>query len=80
MKREYPDSPLVGVGAVIIDDGRVLLVKRGHPFEGTMIIAGTAKQPPEYEAALAVQQRLDLERSFDYAKKTLGAGVRWKQG
>jgi ADP-ribose pyrophosphatase YjhB (NUDIX family) len=31
MKREYPDSPLVGVGAVIIEDGRVLLVKRGHP-------------------------------------------------
>jgi 8-oxo-dGTP diphosphatase len=31
MKREYPDSPLVGVGAVIIDGGRVLLVKRGHP-------------------------------------------------
>ena len=31
MKREYPESPLVGVGAVIIDNGRVLLVKRGHP-------------------------------------------------
>ena len=31
MNREYPDSPLVGVGAVIIEDGRVLLVKRGHP-------------------------------------------------
>src|SRR5712692_6091255 len=31
MKREYPDSPLVGVGAIIIDDGCVLLVKRGHP-------------------------------------------------
>jgi 8-oxo-dGTP diphosphatase len=31
MKREYPDSPLVGVGAIIIDDGRVLLIKRGHP-------------------------------------------------
>ena len=31
MKREYPDSPLVGVGAIIIDGGRVLLVKRGHP-------------------------------------------------
>jgi len=31
VKREYPDSPLVGVGAVIIEDGRVLLVKRGHP-------------------------------------------------
>jgi ADP-ribose pyrophosphatase YjhB (NUDIX family) len=31
MKREYPDFPLVGVGAIIIEDGRVLLVKRGHP-------------------------------------------------
>lgn len=31
MKREYPDVPLVGVGAIIIEDARVLLVKRGHP-------------------------------------------------
>ena len=31
MKREYPDRPIVGVGAVIIDAGRVLLVKRGAP-------------------------------------------------
>lgn len=31
MKREYPDRPIVGVGAVIIDSGRVLLVKRGSP-------------------------------------------------
>jgi 8-oxo-dGTP diphosphatase len=31
MKREYPDNPLVGVGAIIIEAGRVLLVKRGHP-------------------------------------------------
>jgi 8-oxo-dGTP diphosphatase len=31
MKREYPDAPLIGVGAIIIDSGRVLLVKRGHP-------------------------------------------------
>ena len=29
--REYPDRPIVGVGAVIIDQGRVLLVKRGSP-------------------------------------------------
>ena len=28
---EYPDRPIVGVGAVIIDQGRVLLVKRGSP-------------------------------------------------
>jgi 8-oxo-dGTP diphosphatase len=31
MKREYPDSPLIGVGSIIIEDGRVALVKRGHP-------------------------------------------------
>lgn len=31
MKREYPDRPIVGVGAVIIDAGRVLLIKRGAP-------------------------------------------------
>ena len=31
MKREYPDTPFVGVGAVIIHDGRALLAKRGHP-------------------------------------------------
>ncbi len=29
--REYPDRPIVGVGAVIVDHGRVLLVKRGSP-------------------------------------------------
>ena len=58
----------------------VALAKRGHPFGGTMMVAGTTKQPPEYESALTLQQRLDLERSFEYAKKTLGVGVRWRRG
>src|SRR5260221_2715525 len=31
MKREFPEIPLVGVGAVIIEASRVLLVKRAHP-------------------------------------------------
>jgi sugar phosphate isomerase/epimerase len=56
------------------------LAKRGHPFMGNMMIAGTEKQPPKYQAALTEQQRIDLERSFEYAKKTLGLGIRWKQG
>jgi len=30
-RRDYPDRPIVGVGAVIIDRGRVVLVKRGNP-------------------------------------------------
>ncbi len=28
--REYPTQPVVGVGAVIIRDGKILLVKRGN--------------------------------------------------
>jgi 8-oxo-dGTP diphosphatase len=31
MNREFPETPLVGVGAIIIEDCRVLLVKRAHP-------------------------------------------------
>lgn len=31
MQREFPEVPLVGVGAVIIENDRVLLVKRAHP-------------------------------------------------
>lgn len=31
MNRRYPERPLVGVGAVVLQDGRVLLVERGQP-------------------------------------------------
>jgi 8-oxo-dGTP diphosphatase len=31
MKREFPEVPLVGVGAIIIEENRVVLVKRAHP-------------------------------------------------
>jgi ADP-ribose pyrophosphatase YjhB (NUDIX family) len=31
MKREFPEIPLVGVGAIIIEDARLVLVKRAHP-------------------------------------------------
>jgi 8-oxo-dGTP diphosphatase len=41
VKREYPDRPMVGVGAVIVQDGRVLLVKRGsEPLKGHWSIPG----------------------------------------
>jgi ADP-ribose pyrophosphatase YjhB (NUDIX family) len=41
MKREYPDRPIVGVGAVIARRGRVLLVKRGAPpLEGEWSLPG----------------------------------------
>ncbi|MGA7684866.1 MAG: NUDIX hydrolase [Terriglobales bacterium] len=31
MNREYPATPFVGVGAVIVQDSRVLLIRRGQP-------------------------------------------------
>ena len=40
-RREYPESPVVGVGAVVIKDGKVLLVKRGiDPNKGLWAIPG----------------------------------------
>ena len=39
--REYPDRPVVGVGGVIICEGRALLVRRGSPpLEGQWSIPG----------------------------------------
>ncbi len=40
-KREYPEQPLVGVGGVVIDNGRALLIRRGGPpMEGQWSIPG----------------------------------------
>ncbi len=40
-KREFPVHPIVGVGAVVVDRGRVLLVRRGHePLKGEWSIPG----------------------------------------
>ncbi len=39
--REYPDRPICSVGAVVIKDGKVLLVKRGvEPNKGVWAIPG----------------------------------------
>ena len=41
MKRLYPDQPVVGVGAVIIKDGKIALIKRGNePARGKWTIPG----------------------------------------
>jgi 8-oxo-dGTP diphosphatase len=41
MPREFPETPLVGVGAVIVQEGRVLLVQRGRePLKGHWSLPG----------------------------------------
>lgn len=41
MPREFPETPLVGVGAVVVNRGRVLLVRRGHePLKGSWSLPG----------------------------------------
>ena len=43
MRREYPDAPIVGVGAVIIHDNQVLLIQRGQePLKGEWSLPGGA--------------------------------------
>ena len=41
MQREFPLTPLVGVGAVVVDKGRVLVVRRGRePLKGRWSLPG----------------------------------------
>src|ERR1700757_1735689 len=43
MRREYPEAPLVGVGAVIIQENQVLLIQRGQePLKGEWSLPGGA--------------------------------------
>jgi 8-oxo-dGTP diphosphatase len=41
IEREFPKAPLVGVGAVVVEEGRVLLVRRGNePLKGQWTLPG----------------------------------------
>jgi 8-oxo-dGTP diphosphatase len=53
--RSYPDRPFVGIGAVIVDAGRVLLVRRGsEPLAGHWSLPGGAVELGErLEACVA---------------------------
>jgi len=40
-RRHYPDVPIIGVGAVVIAQGRIVLVKRAHePLKGEWNLPG----------------------------------------
>jgi 8-oxo-dGTP diphosphatase len=60
MKREYPETPLVGVGAIIIEADRVVLVKRGHaPLAGEWSIPGGVLEVGETLREAAVREVLE---------------------
>jgi 8-oxo-dGTP diphosphatase len=57
MKREYPESPVVGVGAVIVRDHRVLLIRRGTaPLLGEWSLPGGVLECGETLREAAVRE------------------------
>jgi 8-oxo-dGTP diphosphatase len=55
--REYPDRPIVGVGAVVVDGDKVLLVRRGHePLKGEWSLPGGAVELGETLAAAIARE------------------------
>ncbi len=65
MSREYPDRPIAGVGAVVIADNRVLLVRRAAaPRAGDWSLPGGAQEIGETHAeacAREVREETGLE-------------------
>ena len=57
--REYPERPIIGVGAVVLDGDRVLLVRRANePLKGEWSLPGGAVEVGEtLEAAVAREIR-----------------------
>ena len=60
MQREFPEAPLVGVGAVVVHEGRVLLVRRGHePLKGRWSLPGGLLELGESLTAGAAREVLE---------------------
>ena len=58
--RKFPDRPIVGVGAVVLDgEARVLLVKRAHePLKGEWSLPGGGVEIGETLEAAVVREIL----------------------
>ena len=65
LRREYPDLPLVGVGALVMEDDKVLLVKRQtEPGKGLWSIPGGLVELGE-TIHEAVEREVKEETSLD---------------
>lgn len=70
-RREYPERPIVGVGGVVISDGRVLLVRRaGPPLQGRWSIPGGILEVGE-TLIEGVRRELAEETGIDVRVRTL---------
>lgn len=70
-RREYPERPIIGVGGVVISDGRVLLVRRGGPpLQGQWSIPGGILEVGE-TLIEGVQRELAEETGIDVRVRTL---------
>jgi len=57
MNREFPEHPLVGVGSIIIEGDRVVLVKRAHPpIQGHWSLPGGVLEVGEMVREAAVRE------------------------
>ena len=57
MKREFPEIPLVGIGAIIIEGDRIVLVKRANPpIQGHWSIPGGVLEVGEMVREAAVRE------------------------
>jgi 8-oxo-dGTP diphosphatase len=87
-RREYPEGPIVGVGAVVIREGKILLVKRGcAPSEGLWAVPGgtlelgeTLQQGAEREileeTGVTIRAREPIH-TFDFFERVEGGRIRF---
>jgi 8-oxo-dGTP diphosphatase len=88
MSREYPDRPVVGVGAVVWRDERVLLIRRGRPPRlGQWSLPGGAQQVGEtlleavareiLEETGLVAKRVSFLTTVDLIERERGGRIRY---
>ncbi len=86
MRREYPAQPIVGVGAVIVQDGKLVLIRRGvEPDKGKWSIPGGGVELGETVGDAAVREAkeecgLDIELFEDRPMDALDKIVPGEKG
>jgi len=81
MAREYPEFPFVGVGAIVVRDGRVLLVRRGHaPLLGEWSLPGGVLECGETLREAAVREAREETGLIVEAGELLGVYERVTRG